>query len=106
MSETLDLSLLSGSLVGLEREVRLSRLQLDQLAGTVPSRLSAIESRLSAIEQSFYAMAGEMARDFGQLQQQVTRLEKRMDAMDAGLAALRTELADGTARILAALAKP
>lgn len=100
MNDTVDLSLLSGSLQGVEREVRLLRLQLDQLAGTMPARIGGVEARMGVMEQSVHDLATETARGFGQIQQQLTRHEKRFDALDAGLAALRVELAKGTERLI------
>ena len=72
-------------------------LQVDQLATGLPPRMAVIE-------QSFHELVGEVSRGFGQLQQQATRLEKRLDAVDAGLSALRGELVDSTARIIGAIA--
>jgi hypothetical protein len=103
MSETVDLTLLSGSLQGMEREVRLLRLQLDHLAGTVPVRLGGIEARLGVMEQSVHDLAAEVARGFGQVQQQLTRHEKRFDALDAGLAALPEKLTEHMERIMRAI---
>jgi hypothetical protein len=96
MDDTLDLTILSGSIQGLDREMRLLRLQVDSLAGTVPSRLTVIE-------QSFHELVGEVARGFGQVQQQMARQEKRLDAMDAGLTALRGDLGESTEQILQAI---
>lgn len=96
MSDTVDLTILSNQMLGLERDMRLIRLQVDQMAGTVPARLSAIE-------QTFHDLVGEVARGFGQQQQQIARLEKRIDAVDAGLTALRGELAESTEQIIRAL---
>ena len=93
MSDVIDLTLLSGMVQGLEREMRLMRLQLDQIAGGIPPRLSSIE-------QSFHGLAGEVARGFGQVQQQMARQEKRLDAVDAGLASLRANLSESTALII------
>jgi len=103
MSETIDLTLLSGSLQALEREVRLLRMQIDQLVGTLPPRLGGIDGRLGVMEQSFHDLAAEVARDFGQVQQQSLRTEKRFDALDAGLASLRRELAESTEQIKRAI---
>ena len=93
----MDLTLLSGSVLEMSRELRLLRLQVDQLATGLPPRMAVIE-------QSFHELVGEVSRGFGQLQQQATRLEKRLDAVDAGLSALRGELVDSTARIIGAIA--
>jgi hypothetical protein len=95
MSETVDLTFLSGLVQGLDREMRLMRLQVTQLA--------ALSPRIGVIEQSFHDLAGEMAHGFGQMQQQMARQEKRIDALDTGLAALRTDLAESTARIIQAI---
>ena len=68
--------------------------------GGIEGRLSGIEGRIGFLGQSFHEMIGEMARGFGQIQQHITRHEKRLEAVDIGVAALRTDLADGTARII------
>ncbi len=57
MSETVDLTVLSGRLKGLERDMRLLRVQLDQLAGNLPPRLGSIDARLGVLEQSFHLLA-------------------------------------------------
>ena len=93
MSDTVDLTLLSGLVQGLDREMRLLRLQVDNL---VP--------RIGIMEQSFHELVGEVSRGFGQTEQRFTRLEKRMDALDAGLSTLRADLAASTASIIAAIA--
>jgi len=92
LSDAVDHNLLFDMVRGTDREVRLLRLQIDSI---VP--------RLAAVEQSFHDLASETARGFGQLQQQMSRQEKRLDVLDEGLAALRTEVADGTARIIQAI---
>jgi hypothetical protein len=91
-----NLTTLSGSIQGLDREMRLLRLQLDSLAGTVPCRLTVIE-------QSFRELVGEVARGFGQVQQQMARPDKRLDAMDAAITALRGDLGERTEQILQAI---
>jgi hypothetical protein len=96
MSDVVDVTLLSGQMQEIAREVRLLRLQLDNLAAALPPRLAVIE-------QSFHDLVGEVSRGFGQMQQQLTRQEKRFDALDAGLAQLRTDLDASTARILVAI---
>ena len=96
MSETVDLTALAASLQGIEREVRLLRVQLDQVVGLTPARLSSIEARLGLWEAAVHAVAAEVARGFGEMQQ-------RFDVMDAGLASLRTEVATSTATLLRAL---
>ena len=58
---------------------------------------------MESIEQSFHALVSEVARGFVQRRQQLTRVERRIDAVDARVAALRTALLDGTARIIAAM---
>ena len=110
MSDTIDLTLLSGNLQGLEREVRLLRVQLDQLAGTVSARLNGIDARLGSVdarlgvtEQSIHDLAAEMSRGMGQMQQQLVRHEKRFDVLDAGLTSLRREMAENTDRIVHAI---
>ena len=103
MSDAVDLTLLSGSLQGMEREVRLLRLQLDQFAGTVPARLGGIEARLGVMEQSVHDLAAEVPRGFSQVQHQLTRHEKRFDALDAGLASLPDKLTENMERIMHAI---
>jgi hypothetical protein len=93
MSETVDLTLLSASMQELQRDVRLLRIQLDQLVGSVPPRLAVLE-------QSVHAIATELARGFGQMQQQLARHEARFDALDAGLTAVRSEIAASTERLV------
>jgi len=106
MSDTVDLTLISGTLQELARDVRLLRLQIDSLASRAAgqdSRLGGIDGRIAAMEQSFHELVGEVSRGFGQVQQQITRLEKRTDQVDAGLSTLRADLADSTARIIQAI---
>jgi hypothetical protein len=91
MSDTIDLSLLSSPMQGLDRDLRLMMSQVD-----------AVIPRLAALEQSFHDLVAEVARGFGQVQQQMTRQEKRIDAVDNGLASLQAALADSTARIIEA----
>jgi hypothetical protein len=112
MSETIDLTLLSGSLQALEQEVRLLRAQYDQLAGTTSAQLDGIDARLGSMEvrlgvtgQSIHDLDGELARAMGQLQQQFVRREKRFDVLDAGLATLRREAAENTYRIVRAITR-
>ena len=93
MSDVVDLSFISGLVQGLDREMRLLRLQVDNLANTVPPRLAVIE-------QSFHELTGEVARSFGQMQQQFSRQEQRLNALDAGLAKLTADLAESTERII------
>lgn len=97
------LTLLSSSIQEIERDLRLLRLQLDQFAGSLPARVGSLEARLGVMEQSVHDLATEVARGFGQVQQQLTRHEKRFDALDAGLAALQTDIADNTERLLRAI---
>ncbi len=80
MSETLDLTVLSGLVQETAREARLMRLQVDNLA----SRFAGMEQRVSVLEQSFHDLVGEVSRGFSQVQQRATRHEKRLDAVDAG----------------------
>jgi hypothetical protein len=96
VSDVIDLTLLSGMIQGVDREMRLMRLQLEQIAGGMPPRLSAVE-------QSFHGLTVEVTRGFGQLQQQLTRQEKRLDALDGGLATLRSALNESTAAIIEAI---
>ena len=106
MSETLDLTMLGGTLSEIARDLRLLRLQVDNIAGRLmaqDTRSAGVDGRLAALEQSMHELLGEIARGFGQQQQQITRLEKRLDVVDAGLTGLRSELAASTERILAAI---
>lgn len=106
MSDVVDLTLISGLVEGTTRELRLLRLQMDNIAsriGGIEGRIGALETRVGTLEQSFHDLVGEVARGFGQVQQQLTRHEKRVDAVDAGLTALRAELADSTASIIQAI---
>jgi hypothetical protein len=106
MSDTIDLTMLSGQMQEVVREVRLLRLQVDNVVSRITghdARFSGIDGRLSSLDQSFHDLAGEMSRGFGQMQQQLTRHEKRLDAVDAGLAQLRVDLGDSTTRILEAI---
>jgi hypothetical protein len=96
MSDTLDLTLLSGTVLEIVRELRLLRLQVDQLAAGLPPRMAVIE-------QSFHELVGEVSRGFGQTQQQITRLESRVGAVDAGLARLEAALKENTEAILRAI---
>jgi hypothetical protein len=84
------LTLLSGPTQETAREVRLMRLQLDNLV----ARAAGADQRIGVLEQSFHELVGEVARGFGQLQQQVSRQEKRLDAIDAGLTSLRETAAE------------
>jgi hypothetical protein len=96
VSDVIDFTLLSGMIQGVDREMRLMRLQLEQIAGGMPPRLSAVE-------QSFHGLTVEVTRGFGQIQQQLTRQEKRLDALDGGLATLRSALNKSTAAIIEAI---
>jgi hypothetical protein len=99
MGETVDLTLLSTQLLGLDRELRLLRLQLDSLM----PRAAATDNRIAALEQSFHDLVGEVSRGFGQNEQRFSRLEKRMDVLDVGLTELRGELAESTAQLMRAI---
>jgi hypothetical protein len=48
----------------------------------------------------------EVRRGFERAQEHMARLEKRFDAVDAGLAACRADLAASTARIIQTIAAP
>lgn len=100
MSDIGDLTLLSGLMRETAREVRLLRLQVENLV----SRFAGMEQRIAVMEQSFHELVGEVSRGFGQIQQQLTRSEKRFETMDAGLSALRAEAAENTAQIIRAIA--
>ena len=103
MNETVDLTLLSGSLQGLEREGRLMRLQLDQLAGTMPLRLDSIDARLGVLEKPVHDLPPEISRESGLVRQQLTRHEKQFDVLGAGLGSLQTMVAERTERLLRAI---
>jgi len=83
--------------------VRLLRVQLDHVAGSVPARLTSIEARLALLEPSAHDQAAEAARGFGRVPQLLARQERRLDAVDAGLSSLREALAENTDRILDAI---
>jgi hypothetical protein len=120
MSENLDLTLLSGTVTQISRDIRLMQLQLQlqlqldsmaaRLSGhdgsfdAIEGHLGVIEGRLGALEGSFHDLLGETARGFGQQQQQLMRLEKRIETVGAGLDALGVDLAESTTRILQAIA--
>jgi hypothetical protein len=101
-----DLTLLGGTITEMGRDVRLLRLQVDNIAARLAShdqrfsaldtRLTGIDQRFASIEQSIHNLIGETARGFGQQQQQLTRLEQRFDVVDAGLTAIREGLAANT----------
>jgi uncharacterized coiled-coil protein SlyX len=99
MSDVIDLSFLSGQITALTRELALMRLQLDQLVGNQ----NRTDQRMAGIEQSFHGLIGEVAKGFGQIDQRFTRQERRIEALDAGLTALRDGIAEQTAQILAAV---
>ncbi len=99
MSEAIDLTLLSTLVQGLDREMRLLRLQVDHLA----SRASALDGRLGALEKTFHDLVTEVSRGFGQNEQRFNRVERRLDAVDSGLTSLRTAMDESTAQIIAAL---
>jgi prefoldin subunit 5 len=106
LTDVVDLTVLSGLMQETQREMRLLRLQTDNLAarvGTLDQRLSTVDQRLATLEQAAHGIIGEMGRGFGQTQQQATRLEKRIDAVDAGLTALRAAMDASTDRIIAAI---
>ncbi|MSP00830.1 MAG: hypothetical protein EXR07_07250 [Acetobacteraceae bacterium] len=113
MSDTVDMTFLSGTVVEISRDIRLMRLQMDGMASRLSGhdgrfasqdvRLGGIESRLGALEGSFHDLVGETSRGFSQQQQQLTRLEKRIDGLGAGLATLQVDLGESTARIIQAI---
>jgi prefoldin subunit 5 len=106
MNDVVDLTMLSGLMEEMQREMRLLRLQGDGLASRVAAldqRLGTVDQRLGALETAIHGIIGEMGRGFGQTQQQATRLEKRIDAVDAGLTALRAAMDASTDRIIAAI---
>lgn len=62
----------------LARDVRLMRLQIDNMA-----------PRLASVEQSFHGLLGEVGRGFSQVSQQFARHDARFDSISAGIDALR-----------------
>jgi hypothetical protein len=103
MNEALDLTLLSAGLQAIEREMRLVRVQLDQLAGATPHRLTSIDARLGVLEQSVHGLTAEVARGFGQMHQLLARHEQRFDVLDAGLTSIRAAMAEDTERLMRAI---
>jgi hypothetical protein len=99
MSDVVDFSFLSGQVFGVERELRLIRLQVDNLS----SRLASLDTYTASLEQNFHSLVSEVFRGFGQAQQQATRNEKRLEVLDTGLSALRTAIDDSTEKIVAAV---
>jgi hypothetical protein len=89
MSDTVDLTLLSSSAQGVERELRLSRIELDNL---VP--------RVAILEQSLHELVSAVSHGFGQMQQHLARLDKRMETLDTGLTDVRTALDESTERLI------
>jgi hypothetical protein len=55
---------------------------------------------MTVLEESLHDLVADVARGFGEVQQQMNRLEKRIDAVADGVASLRAQLADSTARII------
>lgn len=102
----MDVTLLSGSVAEIGRDLRLLRLQIDIIAGRLANqavRFTGIEGRLATVEQSIHELIGETARGFGQ-QQQLTRIEQRFDAVDTGLADIAAALAANHSKSLALIA--
>ena len=94
-----DLTLLGGTITEVGRDVRLLRLQMDNMAARLAShdqRFTALDARSAGIEQSIHNLIGEVARGFGQQQQQLTRMEKRFDVVDTGLTGIGATLAENT----------
>jgi uncharacterized coiled-coil protein SlyX len=98
-----DLTLLSGQITETGRDVRLLRLQVDNIAARLAAqdqrhdqRFTAVDQRLATLEQSIHELIGETARGFGQQQQQLTRVEQRLDALGTGLAGIQETLAAQT----------
>lgn len=103
-----DLTLLSGQITETGRDIRLLRLQVDNIAArlaTHDQRFTAIDQRLATLEQSTHELIGETARGFGQQQQQLTRVEQRLDALGTGLAGIQETLAAQTKLLTDALAR-
>jgi hypothetical protein len=106
MNDAVELGLLAGRIVAAERELRLMRLQLEQIVSSVGLLATGLPQRLGSLEQLFHGLAGELSHGLGLIQQQQPRQEARFDALDAGLTALRTGLEESTARIIATLGSP
>jgi prefoldin subunit 5 len=92
MSDTIDLTMLSGSIQEMQRDLRLLRLQTETMA-----------ARNGTLDQAIHGTINEIGRGFDQLQQQVTRLERRIDGVDAELTALREAVDTNAAQIIAAV---
>jgi prefoldin subunit 5 len=92
MSDTIDLTMLSGSIQEMQRDLRLLRLQTETMA-----------ARNGTLDQAIHGTINEIGRGFDQLQQQVTRLERRVDGVDAELTALREAVDTNAAQIIAAV---
>jgi prefoldin subunit 5 len=92
MSDTIDLTMLSGSIQEMQRDLRLLRLQTETMA-----------ARNGTLDQAIHGTINEIGRGFDQLQQQVTRLERRIDGVDAELTALREAVDTNAAQIIAAI---
>ena len=101
MNDVTDLTLLSGLMQETQREMRLLRLQTDNLV----SRLAIMDQRVATLEQGFHALLAELSRSQGQMQQQITRVEKRIEAVDVGLTEIRGELASGMDRVIEAITR-
>jgi chromosome segregation ATPase len=99
MSDTIDLTMLSGSIQEMQRDLRLLRLQADTMA----ARNGTLDQRMGTLEQAIHGTINEIGRGFDQLQQQVTRLERRIDGVDAELTALREAVDTNAAQIIAAI---
>jgi uncharacterized coiled-coil protein SlyX len=99
-----DLTLLSGSMTEMGRDLRLLRLQVDNIAARLAShdqrftsidgRFTALDGRMATMEQSIHGLTGEMARGFGQQGQQLTRMEQQIGVLNAGLTEIKTTLAE------------
>ena len=95
MSETVDSTLLGGTVQEIARAMRLLRLQVESSS----TRMGVVDQRLTNLEQGLDRLTSRVSRGFGQIQQQLTRTEKRFDAVDAGLGALREQAATNTRQL-------
>jgi chromosome segregation ATPase len=90
VSDIVDLSFLSGKLTGLEREARLMRLQVDNLA----SRATSVDQRLGAVESAIHALTTEVSREFGQVDagNRLAAIEGRLNGIDQRLVSAENRL--------------
>jgi flagellar biosynthesis chaperone FliJ len=103
MSDVIDLRFLSGQVASLDREMRLVRLQVDQMAGSLNQLSSRVASIEQNFQQTFHGLIGEIARGFGQTHQQIARQESRISTLDAGLTTLRIAMDENHVELMAAI---